>query len=326
MAKDFDVEKWREDKKAMESRFREELKEKILQLRSTVEWQEYLRISSKMPKYSFNNQILLLLQNPEVSYVASAGFWRQEKNLVKKGEVGLRILAPVTQSKDDTKLEAKLRGLPEPDPGEKNKKIVGFHLIPVFDVSQTVQGVEWLESKDIETKDLQFEAEEIFLNLKKVASNLSMAVIEKEDHELEPGVKGSFTKSLNEIHLRGSMASGMKTKTLSHEIAHSLLDSNVHDYQERRDFYEFRAESVAYVVCQRLGIDTAEYSISYVSKWLIDTPNDEVIKLVTATATEITKTANQIYDLYCDAVDSQHYVGADLDHSLTQHSEQGLGR
>ena len=40
----------------------------------------------------------------------------------KKCEVGLRILAPVTQSKDDTKLEAKLRGLPEPDPGEKNKK------------------------------------------------------------------------------------------------------------------------------------------------------------------------------------------------------------
>ena len=52
-------------------------------------------------------------------------------------------------------------------------------------------------------------------------------------------------------------------KTLAHELAHAVLHETVED----RSVAELEAESTAFVVCQRLGIDTAEYSFGYVATW-----------------------------------------------------------
>lgn len=65
------------------------------------------------------------------------------------------------------------------------------------------------------------------------------------------------------IALRAVMGSVQTFKTLIREIAHSIM----HDekYPDRKA--EIEAESVAFVVCSALGLDTSSYSFEYVATW-----------------------------------------------------------
>ncbi len=63
-------------------------------------------------------------------------------------------------------------------------------------------------------------------------------------------------------HLSGRQAD----KTLCHELAHVCL----HDASRvstDRDLAEIEAESVAFIVCNALGLDTASYTLPYVALW-----------------------------------------------------------
>ena len=59
-------------------------------------------------------------------------------------------------------------------------------------------------------------------------------------------------------------------KTILHEMAHQKLHDkdNVPEAKSlSKNNVEQEAESVAYVVCQHYGIDTSDYSFSYVAGW-----------------------------------------------------------
>ena len=55
----------------------------------------YLETFSKFHNYSFNNTILILMQCPKASFVASYKDWTEKFNrIVKKGSKGIQILVP----------------------------------------------------------------------------------------------------------------------------------------------------------------------------------------------------------------------------------------
>ena len=60
-----------------------------------------------------------------------------------------------------------------------------------------------------------------------------------------------------------------RVKSLAHEIGHALLHGPAADGTSlvTRSLGELEAESVAYVVCQSLGLDTSSYSFGYVANW-----------------------------------------------------------
>ena len=61
---------------------------------------EYLRIMGKFRRYSLNNTMLIFLQCPNASYCAGYRMWQDEfGRYVKKGEKGIKILAPYTSRK-----------------------------------------------------------------------------------------------------------------------------------------------------------------------------------------------------------------------------------
>ena len=66
------------------------------------------------------------------------------------------------------------------------------------------------------------------------------------------------------------MSQAQTIKTLVHEIAHAILhdpsQASGGEPRQRRE-KEVEAESVAYVVCQHFGLDTADYSFGYVAGW-----------------------------------------------------------
>jgi hypothetical protein len=81
-------------------------------------------------------------------------------------------------------------------------------------------------------------------------------------------------------------------KTLAHELAHVLLHSDpLCDYHANRGRCEVEAESVAFLVCRELGLETDSYSFPYVATWA-----SGELKVVTATADRALGCAREILE------------------------------
>jgi hypothetical protein len=96
----------------------------------------YLDSMSHFHNYSFGNILEIARQRPTATRVAGLYAWNQLGRKVKKGEKGIRILAPIVGIKRKKDEEA------EKDITKQNTRVlVGFRNAYVFDVEQT-EGAE----------------------------------------------------------------------------------------------------------------------------------------------------------------------------------------
>ena len=96
------------------------------------------------------------------------------------------------------------------------------------------------------------------------------------------GAKGYFSHVENRIAIQEGMSEIQTIKTAIHEIAHAKLHAVTpgekvapEDKKDRRT-KEVEAESVAYTVCQRYGIETSDYSFGYIAGWSSDKETKEL--------------------------------------------------
>ena len=88
------------------------------------DWQKMLKTAAKFHRYSFNNQLMIMLQRPDATHVAGFNKWRELGRTVRKGEKGLAIFAPCAYK---TKVE-------DDQGNEKTfKQLRGFRVVHVFD-------------------------------------------------------------------------------------------------------------------------------------------------------------------------------------------------
>ncbi|MGA8207579.1 MAG: ImmA/IrrE family metallo-endopeptidase [Candidatus Dormiibacterota bacterium] len=106
------------------------------------------------------------------------------------------------------------------------------------------------------------------------------------------GRNGDCSHALRRIRVRSDLPPAHQIKTLAHELAHALLHGP--DFQGSRALAELEAESVAYVVCQELGVDSSEYSFGYVATWSGGGP--EAARLISATGGRILKGSSAVLD------------------------------
>lgn len=254
----------------------EKLEHGLEELFDSEKFREYLDTMSKFYRYSFNNSLLIAMQKPDATLVASYRSWQKNFNRnVNKGEKGIRILAPAPYKiKEEREVINPLSGLPMLDEKgnvqteEVEVSMTGFKVAYVFDVSQTsgeplpeISAEELLQSVD----DYQ-----IFMEALR-----NVAPVPLEMQEVNGGAKGYFSPVEQKIAIQSGMSESQTVKTAIHEIAHSLLHDTDHarmegvDATEKKDrnTKEVEAEAVAYTVCQHFGIDTSDYSFGYVAGW-----------------------------------------------------------
>src|ERR1700757_3421750 len=96
----------------------------------------YLTAMGRFHNYSFGNILEIARQKPDATRVAGLYAWNQLGRKVKKGEPGIRILAPIVGVRRKPEEEAKK------DFTKQNRpSLVGFRNAYVFDISQT-EGAE----------------------------------------------------------------------------------------------------------------------------------------------------------------------------------------
>lgn len=227
---------------------------------------DYLRTMSKFHRYSFGNIILISMQFPGASQVAGFQDWKNKfgRN-VKKGEKGIRILAPCVFEAVEEQEK------PDPLSGQtmKERRRVSakrFKVVTVFDVSQT-EGKELPEIVSVLTGDV-----EQYEHVTGALKELSPVPVVFEDFP-EEGY-GYFSREEGRVVVRPGMSQAQTLKTMIHEIAHAKLHSgpdedipSTFEGEKDRSAREVEAESVAYVVCQHFGVDTSDYTFGYVAEW-----------------------------------------------------------
>ena len=103
----------------------------------------YLNAMSRFHHYSLGNILEIARQNPDATRVAGFWKWKELGRSVKKGEKGIRILAPIIGVRRKKDEEA------NKDVTKQNTAVlVGFRSAYVFDVSQT-EGAELPEMRGI---------------------------------------------------------------------------------------------------------------------------------------------------------------------------------
>lgn len=88
--------------------------------------------------------------------------------------------------------------------------------------------------------------------------------------QIDGEAKGFYHQEDKRIAIQDGMSEVQTIKTLLHEMAHQKLhdkDAVAAADHVSRNGKEVEAESVAYVVCQHYGINTSDYSFSYVAGW-----------------------------------------------------------
>ena len=87
-------EEHREAVKAELKAITERLEQGVQEVFASERYQSFLDTMAKFPHYSMNNSLLILMQKPDASLVQSYNGWKEMGRYVKKGEKGIRILAP----------------------------------------------------------------------------------------------------------------------------------------------------------------------------------------------------------------------------------------
>ena len=327
----------------------------------SAKYKEYLQSVSHFHHYSSRNIMLIHMQMPGATQVASFKTWKEKFNRhVKKGEHGIRIFAPIAEKKPETKLMEKLdpaTGSPildaagRPVMEEMTAMSTGprFKLAPVFDVSQT-DGEPLPELVENLTGNVaHYEA---FMDALRAVSPLPITF------EPMAGVQDGYCRYGVHIGIREGMSEIQTVSAVVHEITHAKLhDKTLPDADQTpktKVVIEIEAESISYVVNQHFGIETSPNSFGYLAEYgsrempelkaSLDTIRKEANGLINAiddrfqairkergidlTAKETEKPAPQVEQLAASQSNAGHYEIFQLrdDNDLRNHRFASLAQ
>ncbi len=250
------------EKKVLEGKLGNFLKDAIETKEGMAELTAHYRISG-LYNYSFFNSILIHMQGGTIAQ--SFNKWKKLERCVVKGQKSnINVFAPMF--KKETLAD-----------GTTDDKLIGFKLVPVFDVKQT-------DGKELEYDHNSVEEMDVpYAKIKTVMEALTGAEIVEE-------VTGEARGSSDGKKMKVSSMSNDtdKTKTALHEVAHHLVHTgDKKESKVSRATGEVEAESVAYLVMSYLGLDF-ELSKAYVSNWKAGI-NDARHNLIIRTADKMIK-------------------------------------
>lgn len=212
---------------------------------------QYLEMLSKFHHYSFGNCMLIASQKPDASLVAGFGHWKKLKRFVRKGERGIAILAPLIGKVKEEEI------LKNQDASDGERRIFGFRVVHVFDVSQT-EGDELPTGLDEPSGDPGE-------NLGHLESIVNSKNIELVYESIPGGALG--ISSGGKITVLPDLSTAEKFSVLAHELAHELLHRGDRREQTDKTIRETEAEAVAFVVTRAIGIECQTRSSDYIQLW-----------------------------------------------------------
>lgn len=240
----------------------------VKNVRNSSEFKELLATMAKFPHYSLNNCILISMQKPDATLCQSYNAWKKMGRYVKKGEKGIRVIAPApyTIEKEVDKLDANgkvvldMDGEPVKEKQELN--LMSYKAESTFDVSQT----EGKELPKLAIDELKGDVNR-FAVLMDIIKEISPVPIGIED--IGSGAKGYYHTADKRIAIQEGMSELQTLKTCLHEVVHAKLHADAGDTISKNR-KEIEAEGTAAVILNYFGYDTGAYSFPYLASYTTD--------------------------------------------------------
>ena len=242
-----------------------QLEQGVKDIFSSQKYREYLDVMSRFYNYSLNNCLLIAMQRPGATRVAGYQTWKNVNRQVRRGEKAIKIIMPcpykkmkeVTETDNEGKTVRDASG--DPVTVLKELNLMSFRVGSVFDVSQTegdpLPEIASRLSGDVDGFDR-------ILNALQDISPVPVRFGETGR------ANGYFSEKKNEIVIKKRMSQEQTIKSCVHEVAHSLLHAKGAEAENSdKRTREVQAESVAFVVCRRLGFESDQYSFGYIAGW-----------------------------------------------------------
>jgi hypothetical protein len=242
---------------------------------------QYLAAIGRFHRYSLRNVMLIASQKPTATHVAGFHAWHKLGRFVKKAEKGILILAPIVRPKNENKEEKET---------DESSTAVAFRAAYVFDISQT-DGQE-LPAIGIVNGDPREYRE----RLAKFVAEQGIALEYSEDIAPARG-----TSTGGKITLLPGQSSAEEFATLAHELAHELLHRDERRSQMTKCVRETEAETVAFIVCQSIGLEATSACADYIQLY------DGNAALLLESLTHVQRAATQILG----AIDSDSMLEVD---------------
>jgi antirestriction protein ArdC len=209
----------------------------------------YLTAMGKFHNYSFGNILEIARQKPDATRVAGLYAWNQLGRNVRKGEHGIRILAPVIgiRRKKDSEAEKDIRT-------QNQGVLVGFRSAYVFDVSQT-DGKELPELSSKVSGDVGERRERL------IDFTIAQGIQLEFKESIAPALGVSYG---GKIVLLPGQSTAEEFSTLVHELAHEMLHKAERRTATTKVVRETEAEAIAFVVGQTIGLNTGSASADYI--------------------------------------------------------------
>jgi hypothetical protein len=252
-------------------------------------WARYLSVAARFHSYSANNLWLMLAQRPDLATeggrVAGYQTWKRLGRHVNRGAKGISILAPCVYRR---------RGAEEAGPATAPadshiddttetagtaRVLRGFKVVQVFAQSDTSgQTLPEVAPMLLEGEGALWDA---------LATQVRAAGFSVSRGDCG-SANGCTNFAARTVVVAEQLSGRQADKTLAHELGHVLLGHEAQAVVDR-DLAEIEAESVAYIVCNALGIDSAPYSLAYVAGW-----SGGSVERIRRTAERVVSTAHAV--------------------------------
>lgn len=245
---------------------------------------ELLDSLSRFKDYSVRNTMIARAQYQGALGVASYKDFQKLGYQVQHGEKAIYILAPNIQKvfRDEKGKEKLVKYANQKEKQaiqakqiQTRTKVLNYRRVPVFDITQTnCPPEDYPKLYPNRPVNFDFDGTDEELNtfekaLYEYAEDINVKV---DSGKTGSVAKGYYVPATNEILLKDSLEQEAKIKVLLHELAHAEMHNHKkmqtkNPELQATNVIEYQAEMTAYVVSNYIGIDSEEYSKSYLANW-----------------------------------------------------------
>ena len=265
------------------------LEQGIIDFMSSDKFREYLKVMSRFHTYSYSNSILIAMQKPDATLLAGYSTWKNKFERYPKAGSGIKIFAPCHSKAQEYKTREKLdprTNLPvldqdgNPVMEQIPVKFPSFHIVNVFDVSDT----EGKPLPELDIRPLAGDAAQYDTLMEAIRRTAKVPV------SLDPVNEDAVKTAIHE---------------LAHSRHHSIAETEQKDLHKDQATREVEAESIAFVVCEHFGLDTADYSFDHLGSWSSDKELPELKASLQVIRDGALQIINEM-ELHLDEIQKEH--------------------
>lgn len=233
---------------------------------------ELFAFKTQFYQYSLNNTLLIHLQNPHATFVASFTKWKSMGYSIKKGAKHMKISRPIEIAKFPREVNGKTKMIDVKNANTEEKakiasgeikveKVKKFVPHRVFDISQTTCPPEdYPKIYSMGVPDI--EKAQLYECIAEYAKDSGFSVTEEDMSSIS--LNGYYKPSDDSIHINSLLQDSKKLETMAHELAHGVLHKTT---TQPTEIAEFEAESFGTMLQRKLGIPVSEDSKRYIKNY-----------------------------------------------------------